>query len=237
MPLGSSLKRILKKDEDSVTQEILYGHGQSKRSARCFIFILEDKTTMCDDIDDEHGTGTGRLFGVCVIHPRLLKGTSSTVSPADLPTGTANAIGEGPDGSPRAAVEFEAAVCYAFITRYPLFDFFFQMIWDIITVERLHRMEAMTLAAETDLDRRTYEYLPESTLNDVLERLSALSAPNYGNDLHFLAGPALNPIHWTRHVPVKDFAEHAANAAEWALPALLSWIPANLLVWTIGLLM
>ena len=37
--------------------------------------------------------------------------------------------------------EFESTVCYAFITRFPLFEFFFQVIFDLITVERLSFME------------------------------------------------------------------------------------------------
>lgn len=29
-------------------------------------------------------------------------------------------------------IEFESMVCYAFLTRFPLFDFFFQVIFDLI---------------------------------------------------------------------------------------------------------
>lgn len=251
LPLGGKLKRILKKEEDTVIQEILYGHSQSKRSPKCFVFTLEDKTINNDEssqaeMNDETGLNTGKLFGICVIHPRLLKGRSK---------GSA----EGTDGTPGSVlvaeqVEFEAQVCYAFVTRYPLFEFFFQVIWDLITTERLHRMEAMAVhmsevpVAEEEAgdqpvahyDRDIYQYLPTMQYSDILGRLSRLPIPRYSTSICFQACASMgaNSVNtWLRETPPPDLAESIVNASNWALPTLLSWIPVELIVWVISLMM
>jgi hypothetical protein len=76
--IGAKLQRLPPRDEDTAVQEILYGNTQSKRSGRCFIFILEDKATDIEDADEELGTDTGRMYGICVIHPRILSATISS---------------------------------------------------------------------------------------------------------------------------------------------------------------
>jgi hypothetical protein len=57
--------------------------------------------------------------------------------------------------------DYETSVCYAFITRFPFFEFFFQVIWDMLSAERLQRMEAVALHGDMmDYDQQVYEYLP-----------------------------------------------------------------------------
>ncbi len=53
----------------------------------------------------------------------------------------------------------------------------------------------------------------------------------------FLTYSAIAPINKKREVPPLDLSEHYSNAADWALPSLLSWMPVHTLVWVVGLLM
>ena len=98
-------------------------------------------------------------------------------------------------------------------------------------------MEAMVPSEENDLDRRIYQYLPSALLTETLERLSKIAAPKYNEFIKFSVSKSLNTISWKRSPPIMDVSEHALYASEWALPTLLSWIPIELLVWTLGLLM
>lgn len=256
LPLGGKLRRLLHKDEDTMVQEILFGHSHSKRSGRCFIFLLEDKTTMEDVSNDEAGIGTGRLYGICVSHPRLVKtnvvqhhasGSSSSNS------STANKQ-NGEKAAPRNSVhsssgddpsedhdcyEFESSVCYAFITRFPLFDFFFQIIFDMITLERLVRMEMAVDQSDADMkySRNVYQYLPQTILDNCLERLTRLQPPKYNERIFFSTSKSIQTIESFRPAPRYDFPEHYANAADWALPTLLSWMPVDTIVWSLSLLM
>jgi hypothetical protein len=231
LPLGGKLRRISHKSDDTTIQEILYGSGQSKRSGRCFIFTLDDKTTN-DYIDEERGTAGGRLYGVCVIHSRLLE-----ASVAD-----------------RNVMDFESTVCFAFITRFPLFNFFFQVIFDIITTDRLNRMEELArreqhLAADTAgisveadpillaEDKRVYQYIPHELLNQVLESLSQVPAPLYGQSICFQASSGVLPINIMRSITILDCSEYAANASSWALPTLLSCLTPKLILWIISMIL
>lgn len=58
---------------------------------------------------------------------------------------TAGSVGES------EYIEFESMVCYAFITRFPLFDFFFQVIFDFINTVRLTRMDQAADHTDSDL--------------------------------------------------------------------------------------
>lgn len=99
-----------------------------------------------------------------------------------------------PDGSMKASLQFETHACYCFITRFPLFDFFFkvtffgdffniiQVIWSMISYERIVRMQNITSLAN---DRFAYEYLPVSVYDSVLERLTTISPPKYDETLSF----------------------------------------------------
>ena len=112
------------KDQATTVQDILYGHSHSKRSARCFLFMLEDKTIVSDasTLDEEAGMGTGRLYGICVVHPRLI----SAVVAGSSSTQTMSSEGNAAVSTVKLQYDYESLVCYAFITRYPMFDFFFQ---------------------------------------------------------------------------------------------------------------
>lgn len=109
----------------------MYGQSQSKRSNRCFVFVLEDKTggeEFSDNHKDEYGVFPERLYGICVVHSRIISKQT--------------AAGK--------IVRFSADVCYAFITRFPLFEIFFQAIWDILSSERLARMQTLSDFGESD---------------------------------------------------------------------------------------
>ncbi len=244
IPLGGRLQRLSSKEEDSTVQEILFGHSHSKRSGRCFIFLLEDRSVVEDGADEEGGVDTGKLYGICVLHPRLLKTkVGSPIKRHHLAASNAKeekgAAGRALPSGESENIEFESTVCYAFITRFPLFDFFFQVIFDLITTERLSRMEAAVDQSDSDLrySRSAYQYLPQAALDDCLKRLTRVSPPKYGEKLSFSSSPSIQNVEAFRPVPQLDYPEHLANAAAWALPSLLSWMPLETLVWTLSLLL
>jgi hypothetical protein len=216
MPVGAKLFRINPREEETTTLKILYSH-EGSRSSRCFIFMLEDRTVDVEDGDDELGDDTGRLYGICVLHHRLL-----------LSSPAAN-------GAP--IFEFITPVCYCFITRFPLFDFFFQVIWSMVSGERLQRMEGMQNTNDDAYDRRQYKYIPEDILRSVLQPLSRTRPPRFGERLIFTVPSSSTTVETIRLTPPGDVTEHHANAATWAVPVLLDWLSARLLTWAIGLLM
>lgn len=248
LPLGGRLYKLTdEENEDGHIQEILYGQGQSKRSSRCFIFMLEDKTINNEEVihDDECGINTGRLYGICVIHPRLLKGTSLYPNTAEHHAAN-EAHHESEQHEPAAAkaysVDFESSVCYCFITRFPFFDFFFHVIFDIISAERLDRMETIAAHQDSIVDypayvRQMYKYLPVNLLETILNRLTVLTAPKYGGRLSFHVNESMVVNELLRQFPPMTCAEHYATSAGWALPILLSWMPIESLIWAIGMLM
>lgn len=195
--------------------------------------------------------GASRLYGICVLHPRILKtsihSTTTTTTHKNnknkQPTSTNTTNNN--EGSNTLSlldednIEFESLVCYAFITRFPLFDFFFQVIFDLITAERLHRMELAVDHQDSDLSfsRNAYQYLPCMILENVLERLTKLPPPLYNEQYQFQLSPGIQPIVSIRHPPPLDFSEHYMNASDWALPTLLSWMPIETIVWTMSLLL
>lgn len=129
-PIGGRLRKVHELEWDTKLQEMQYGHRQSRRSGRCFVFVLDDRTMSVDEANEELGTGTGRLYGVCVMHPRVLSATEGTVGLEDNDTASGSASGSGSataTATASAGDSFESAVVYAFVTRFPLFDFFFQV--------------------------------------------------------------------------------------------------------------
>ncbi len=248
LPLGGKVYKLTdEENEDGHIQEILYGQGQSKRSSRCFIFMLEDKTINNEEVihDDECGINTGRLYGICVIHPRLLKGTSLYTQNVEhhAATETSRENGKQESSSPKEyTVDFESSVCYCFITRFPFFDFFFHVIFDIISAERLDRMETIASQQDSIVDypayvRQMYKYLPKELLETILNRLTVLTAPKYGGRLSFHMNESMVVNELLRQFPPMTCAEHYATSAGWALPILLSWMPIESLIWAIGMLM
>ena len=49
--------------------------------------------------------------------------------------------------------------------------------------------------------------------------------------------PDLKSIERVRKAPPASVPEHYANAAEWALPTLFSWLPVDVLLWAVSLLL
>jgi len=235
MPSGGKLRHLQPADSETSIMEILYGQGQSQRSSRCFIFILEDKTMDLSKVNpnDEAGVDTGRTYGICVVHPRLL---NPSIVDKDHRHISAASGDVNPDGTPRQNIEFEASVCYCFITRFPLFDFFFKVIFNIITYERIVRMERIT--ENTDLiDRTAYEYIPEEVYNKVLQKLTTVEPPRYNKAIEFSISPAVSTVSYIRSAPSGGNPEHVVNAAEWALPPLVHWLSPKIIAWALGLLM
>jgi hypothetical protein len=185
--------------------------------------VLEDKTAGEDFYEDhknEYGVYPERLYGICVIHSRMI---SETV----------------PESSGKS-VQFSADVCYAFITRFPLFDFFFQTIWDILSSERLARMETLSEFGESDpnCDRNTYEYVPCDLLTEILETLSRSPKrpPKVGEQFRLQVSEALPVRQWMRATGSAYLEEYQVNIANWALPIIFEWLPSEVILWALGLL-
>jgi hypothetical protein len=124
----------------------------------------------------------------------------------------------------------------------------YSVLFDMITAERLQRMEM--LAADTSdsvdsngssvnvLGLENYEYLPSKIITNILDRLTKLKPPRYDEAVTFNSVPTMAPIVFSRQQPPGEFVlEHMIASSAWALPTLLSWIPVETLVWTIGLLL
>ncbi len=73
--------------------------------------------------------------------------------------------------------------------------------------------------------RNSYQYLPIDILETTLAKLTKVKPPRYGEAVSFHTFPGIQPFTKFREQPPPTFAEHYANAAEWALPSLLSWLP------------
>lgn len=216
MPVGAKLYRVNPREEETLALKILYSH-EGHRSSRCFIFMLEDRTAASGASDEDDSTA--RLYGICVIHQRLL------CSQKNAPTG-------GP------VFEFITPVCYCFITRFPLFDFFFQIIWSMISGERILRMQGVQDNPDDEgFDRKSYSYVPKKTLTEILFALSRTKPPMFSERVVFSVPSASTVIEHMRLTPPGDMTEHDANASSWALPVLLEWLSPRTLTWAIGLLL
>eukprot|EP00602_Paraphysomonas_sp_CaronLab_P001950 CAMPEP_0185022060 /NCGR_PEP_ID=MMETSP1103-20130426/4783_1 /TAXON_ID=36769 /ORGANISM="Paraphysomonas bandaiensis, Strain Caron Lab Isolate" /LENGTH=1071 /DNA_ID=CAMNT_0027553963 /DNA_START=195 /DNA_END=3410 /DNA_ORIENTATION=+ len=231
LPSGAKLRYMDPSESDNDIVEILYGENHDERSSRCFIFILEDKTMDLSKAhpDDESGVDTGRTYGICVVHPRWLDPSKGESHVNRANRGIINH-----DGSAGRNIEFEASVCYCFITRFPLFDFFFKVLWNIISYERIVRMEHVS---DLTNDRAAYEYCPTSVYDAVLEKLTAINPPRYNETLEFSIAPTVSTVTYIRSAPSTDNPEHVVNAVEWALPPLVHWLSPKIIAWALGLLM
>ena len=241
LPLGAQIQKISHtKFSNDIINEILFGTGQTKRNGKCFIFTIQDKTIPIvnqphGDIDNQiTEENDGRLYGICVIHSRLLH-------------------------DPVAKFDLESMVTYAFITRFPFFDFFFQLIYDIITLERLNRMELLThmtnnFDGQLDTDpsndnnnlneKLLYSYLPDELLNNVMKRLSEITVPKINEKLVFRVGLGMLPIEKVRtfqngssNLNSYSASEYLWNSMEWSLPILFNYLSVDLLIWALSLLL
>ena len=267
LPLGAKLNCLNSKtprDEESVVQDILFGSSHAKRSSRCFLFVLDDKTVAVDSdevVSEETGEGLGRLYGICVMLPRLLKtnvvdpnkqktkrssannsksgSTSTSTSDTNENGSSSNTTGNTSNAGTEGFFEFESVVCYTFITRFPLFDFFFQIIFEMISYERLlHIYDASKMAdADIDYSRYLYDYLPYHVYDQAMTMLSKMTLPRFNEKYSFQLTPELSTHHFIRTQPPLDSFESDENITNWALPTFLSSIPMDKLVWILSLLL
>ena len=255
LPAGAMLRSIAQESVEETVSEIMYGQSQSKRSGRCFVFMLEDKSIQHDDSMteremEERGLGNDKLYGVCVIHSRLMSKKGHGASSSSSSTNVNNNyndeshnehmdnIEENGDGSP--TIHFEADVCYAFITRYPLFEFLFQILFDILSVERVARMEMVATLSANDphCDRHNYEYIPSEMLRSILSIFSTYSAPKFDERIMAQISHHIAAREWIRGMPPSsDYEERHINFAAWSLPVVFEWLPVEIIVWALSLLM
>ena len=230
LPLGSRLEYIRPEDEEAKAEEIFYGlnTGSGEHLSRCFIFMLEDKSggagAASGGSGEELGVDASRLYGVCVAHPRLLRVRLEEEG--------------GPEGERDGFYSFESQVCYAFVTRFPFFEFFFTAINSMIMAEKLERMERRNSSLlsgslggssggeEEDLFAH-YRYVPTSLIEAVLQRVKHLPPPRFNSDLSIEFIRGVPAVHLLRPRPTLDFPEHMQHAVNWALPTLVRrYLPA-----------
>jgi hypothetical protein len=250
LPYGAKLQQIAYKDEENIVQDIIFGHSHGKRSARCFIFLLEDKTVAPlnpNEIDEESGVGTGKLYGICVLHPRLLRTNEIDMNKRRFRermqpgNGGGNASSGGNNfnmddielHTDDDYYEFESLVCYTFLTRFPFFHFFFQMLFDIISLERLRIMELTSFSDGALIHRKTqYQYVCTELLQDVLQRIVSVAPPKFQNFLKFQVKGDFPRITFMRKDPNMamisnsitslDYTEHDVQVLEWCFPPVIA---------------
>ena len=255
-PAGSVLKNLTtSRESTSRCEEILYSQGSMNSSSKCYVFILEDKTV--DDkiytYGDEERGNSNKLYGICVLQPRLLKGTHTTTKQSyqQMVAESNDAYNTNFNGSSERVeetayneeveYEYETSVAMCFITRFPLFNFFFDVIFDMINGERIGRLMDLASIQEPindyhELSRNIYQYIPSGFLTSVLSRLTCVKPPLYGEDISFQAHPSLMFNLKPRHFPPTDCPEYLSSAAQWALPVLFSWMPVETIIWCLSML-
>jgi hypothetical protein len=205
LPMGGCVEYMPPSEQDSLVKELFYGQGNGLPSSRCFLFMLEDKSQQqpparpasasFSSFDGELGIESGRLFGICVVQPRLLRvpvelrqsdGTWFSSS-AKLHASQSSDANDGSAGSGAKGVRgslgqtcmsaFQSEVCYAFITKFPLLEFFFDVLLDLITMEKLGRMSLMQESGGEHDELDGYSYIPDDLLASVLKRLTLIPPP------------------------------------------------------------
>lgn len=244
-------------------------HGSKRYSNDCFVFVLDDKTIKkrerapCVESDLQVACPGSRMYGICVQQTRKMSvsvSSNSLSSSAHIDVQSALHASsqdqdQDQDDEPRI-VTFESKVCFTFLTRFPFFDFFFEVIHQIIHLDEEDRWkESMTGGAR----KAAESYIPTTLLNEVIGRLIKLPAPHYGASLSFQVRlgrsvtvetqrfslgvmKALKTAETTATVassePQTD-CEHHHMSVVWSMSALLSplAVPVELLVRCLGLML
>jgi len=216
LPIGSKITSLGNHfDKEVLTTELLHGSSQTQRSSKCFFFVLEDKT-LPEQHDNKYsniGLDSNRLFGICVLYSRLIPNNNN-------------------DNNDIGLFDYEVTVSYCFITRFPIFDFFFKVIFDMITMERIDRMESISQSKV-----ESYKYIPTNTFDEILVNLLRLKPPSYGSTYSFQSHPAIGISTYKRNSPPLNYEEYLQNAADWSLPVLLSWMPIETILIAVGFLL
>lgn len=171
-------------------------HSYKRYSNDCFVFVLDDKTVKttknepCVENDEHVASPGSRLYGICVQQARKLSVPVCTIANALSSSADMDDIQRALDvcstdrddvESPRSFA-FESKVCFTIISRFPLFDFFFEIIQQVIHLDEEDRWkEAMTGRRR----KNTESYVPIGLLNEVIGRLIKVRAPHYGASISF----------------------------------------------------
>lgn len=232
LPTGSALQAIAEEGEDSaVLKEILYPRA-TNQAHRSLVFWFEDRN--CDPGSQE----SEKLYGICLITPRLLTVETPTVS---KPVRDQRQPSSDDNQIVVTRQQFIVYTCYVFITRYPFFDFFFRVLQDILAAEKLSRMEQMALRRERNNGSDPYFdpsfYVPSLVLTNILERLAAIKVPSLSSSICFQPHDDLPVFEYTRKRPRYGWSEHDMDVAEWCLPSLFCILPVEIILWSLSLLL
>jgi hypothetical protein len=235
LPAGAALQSVPDQSEEILLRDILYPRASQRHTQRSLVFWFEDKNN-CGEVNGE------KMYGVCLITPRVLvidSSTTSNNSPVVTGNFSSNAAALSGAGNVGGRHVFVVHSCYAFVTRYPFFDFFFRVLQDILAVEKLFRMEQQLNSFNNSSDSRARtanSYVPEDVLRGVLKRLASINVPSLTQTLSFFAHDDLPQIEYTRKRPRYGWSEHDAQLAEWAIPGLLMTLPVEMILWAVSFL-
>jgi hypothetical protein len=173
------LEPIPYREDCSAEKEIIYGNASCRRNSKCFVFMVDAGTQVVDGplspspLDQEQGR-VGVLYGMSVLHPRLVK-LDSEAMPFTGDEVEEEEASPGPE--PASPLRYyQTTVSYTFISKYPFFEFFFQVIFDLLSSERLARMEALSpLEAEEMFhndEMLPFSFLPVPLLQEAMLRLA-----------------------------------------------------------------
>jgi hypothetical protein len=174
-------------------------HSSRLYSANCFVFVLDDKTVAqkaqgtegeSDSVPQSPGQ---RLYGICVQQIRQLsvpieRRTKDTVE-SDARSGTEictddedeehslhpSPVDRSQSRSHSSEMVFESKVCFAFVTRFPLIHFFFQVIHQLLEADEMNKKKGGRRGKGMP-----QPYIPAVLLDGVLCRLMRLPPPRYG---------------------------------------------------------
>lgn len=161
------------------------------------MFVLDDKTVAqkaqgtegeSDSVPQSPGQ---RLYGICVQQIRQLsvpieRRTKDTLE-SDARSGTDICTDDEDEDdslhpspvhrlqSQSKAMVFESKVCFAFVTRFPLIHFFFQVIHQLLEADEMNKKKGGRRG-----NRLPQQYIPAALLDGVLCRLMRLPPPRYG---------------------------------------------------------
>ena len=181
-------------------------HSSRLYSANCFVFVLDDKT-VAQRAQGAEGVSEGapqcpgqRLYGICVQQVRQLSVPvehTGDSAESDARSGTEVCTDdEGEEDLPlpspshqshsrSSEMVFDSKVCFAFVTRFPLIHFFFQIIHQLLEADETNRkMGGRRGKGKGKRKGYSHQYIPTALLDGVLSRLMRLPPPRYGTLRH-----------------------------------------------------
>ena len=100
-------------------------------------------------------------------------------------------------------------------------------------------MELVATLSDNDphCDRHNYEYVPSELLRSTLSIFSTYSAPKFNEKIVAQISHHIAAREWIREMPPSsDYEERHMMFASWSLPVVFDWLPPEIIVWALSLL-